>query len=647
MKKMKLVLSLTLVFALNVTSISFNADETFIADATHTVIEGSDSLSSADIMSLYHVSYNVEDTLTIDTSAIDYAIPGTYQIKFEDTNTQGNTETYYSDLVVLDRLPSIDLEHQNVQAVGNKTEDSYDYATLFGMRASEIKTGDLTSEVIIDSSEVVYDQVGHNTVYFTVSDDDGNTVTETGDLYFRELAPEIEVAPEAESVIGDELTNEELISLFEVAVISEVGVEEVLVDDSAVDYDTVGQYPVYFTAIDEHGNESETESGLLDIVSDEVELTLSADATHTVNEGSDRLTRDEIIDLYNVEYDTANTLSVITSAVDYEIPGTYQIHFDLTDDLGNSKSMTSDLVVADVKPTLSLSAPHVQALVNDPIDLLDAFGVVATEIQTGDLNQSVTVDDSEVDYMHVGHYPVYFSVSDDEQNVITAEGDLYLRSDAPTLTVDAEHSVEEQTVLTDEQLITLFNVTAEDTNGIDHIVVDTSAVDFNTPGRYSIIFTAFDIYGMESREYYAIIEITDLLPTLETDSDEINIVLGSGMTIEDVINIDASEITDNDLTNDVIIDDSQVDYDHEGSYQVYLTVSDDEGNVVNKTVTVNIVEESTVEGNTCLNNGGHPNNSSNCDDEDTTCNNNGNACTNGNNGLNGNNGSNGNNKKND
>lgn len=632
MKNFKLTMCLVAGLTLSTFSLTFNAAESFSADATHTVVEGSDSLTTSEIISLYHVEYNSYDTLTVDSSAVDYAIPGTYQIKFEDTAVNGTTATYYSDIVVFDIQPSIDLEHQNVNTIGNKPVDSYDYQSLFGIRASEVKTGDLTSEVIIDTSEVVYDQVGHNTVYFTVSDDDGNTVTETGDLYFRELAPEIEVADEEEVVIGNELTDEELVELFEVDVIAEDGVQEVIVDDSAVDYNQVGQYPVYFTAIDSHGNESETESGLLDIVAEEVELILSADATHSVREGSDRLTRDEVIELYNVEYDQANTLSVITSGVDYQTPGSYPIVFEVSDEKSNTKSVTSELVVTDVVPTLTLSEPNVQALVNDPINLLDAFGVIATEVQSGDLNDTVTVDDSEVNYMHVGHYPVYFSVTDDEGNVVTTEGDLYLRSDAPTLTADAEQSAPEGSTLTDAQLLDLFNVTAEDNDGIDYIKVDTSKVDFNTPGRYSIIFTAYDIYGMKSNEYYSIIEVTDVIPTIETDSDEIDIVLGSGQTISDVLNIDASELEDNDLTSEVIIDDSQVNYNQEGSYQVILSVTDDEGNEVTKTVIVNIVEDSGVDGNTCLNNAGHPNNSHNCEDEDATCNNNGNACLNGNNG---------------
>lgn len=638
MKKIAITTALLLAVIFSVDKATLQASENFTADASHSVNEGSDRLTRDEIIDLYNVEFDANDQLAVYTSSIDYTTPGTYQIQFDDYTNDGIV-THYRDLVVTDVLPRIELQSNNVSTIGSKSPESYDLVTMFGASATEIEQGDLTTQITIDDSKVVYNQVGHNEVTFSAMDDEGNTVTETADLYFRQLAPEVTTESEEESIIGTELTDEQLIELFEVDVIAADGSVDVNVDDSQVNYNQVGQYPVYFTATDIYGIESETVGATLDIIEEEIELTLTADATHTVKEGSERLTRDQLIDLYNVEYDSDNTLAVYQSAIDYNTPGTYDVKFEVTDTKGNSTVVITEMVVSDVKPTLTIAHTHVQALVNDPIDLVETFGVAATEIEAGDINDMIIVDDSEVDYMHVGNYPVYFSVNDDEGNTVTTQGDLYLRSDAPTITGEPSQSVPEGSNLTDAELIELFNVTAEDADGIDYIKVDTSKIDFNTPGKYSIIFTAYDIYGMNSVEYYAIIEVTDVLPTIETNSDEVNIVLGSGQTINDVLNIDATELVDNDLTSEVIIDDSQVNYDQEGSYEVVLTVSDNDGNTTSKTVTVNIVSDSTASENTCVNNAGHTNNSHNCDD-DSTCNNNGNSCTNGNNGNKGNNGKN-------
>ncbi len=641
MKKIRLHAALLFAVSLSVTGVTFSASENFSADANHNVREGSDPLTASEIIDLYNVEYNQEDSLVVHTSDVDYDTPGTYQIAFDDTNAENTTTTYYRDLTVTDCAPSIDLENENVQTLGNKSPDSYDLKALFGPRASELATGDLTDQIVIDDSEVVYNQIGHNNVYFTVSDDEGNTVTEVGDLYFRELAPEITASEEADSFVNTELTEDELIELFNVEVVVADGSYEITVNDRDVNYNKIGSYPVKFYVEDIYGNRSETITSTLNII-EENKIPLTADASHSVVEGTTPLTASELIETYHVEYNTDNTLIVHTIDVDYNTPGSYPVSFEEKDSNGNSETIYSEMVVTDVLPTISFVEPHVQALVNDPIDLIDAFGVVATEQQTGDLNEFITVDDSEVDYMHVGHYPVYFTVSDEEGNTASEEGDLYLRSSAPTLTADSEHSVNENSVWTNVQLLSLYNVSATDKDGIDYIDVDTSRVDFTTPGRYTITFTAYDIYGMNSFEYYSIIEVKDLLPEILTDNSEITIESGSDYDLAQLIGIHASEIISDDLDSQVVIDDSQVNYDQAGSYTVTLTVSDDEGNMAQAIVTVTIVE---AESDECLNNGGHTNNSINCRDEDATCNNNGsNDCLNENNGTNGN--SNGNSDKN-
>ncbi len=624
MKKLGLQIALLCLVIFTTLEFTFNAQETFVADETHSVDEGSEPLTRAEVIDLYNVEYNQENSLAVYTSDIDYNTPGTYQIRFEETDVYGSMNTYYSNLVVTDLLPIIELDSENVQTVGNKSPEAYDLISLFGLTATEIETGDLTTQVTVDDSQVVYNQVGHNQVTFTVTDDEGNSVSELGDLYFRQLAPEISGLEQTNTIVGTELTKQQLIDLFEISVIAEDGSVKIDVNDRDVNYYKVGSYPVTFTAEDVYGNKSETITLTLNVIPEPVELTLSADETHNVNEGTERLTRAEVIDLYNVVYDQENSLGVYQSDVDYTTPGSYQIKFEETDSNGNSKVVYSEMVVTDVQPTISLSVAHVQALVNDPIDLLEAFGVTATELQTGDMNEFVTVDDSAVDYMHVGHYPVYFTVSDDEGNTIIEEGDLYLRSDAPTIVADSEHQVEEGSIWTLDQLLTLYNVIATDTDGINYIDVNTSKVDFKTPGRYTITFTAYDIYGMKSEEYYSIIEVTDVLPTIDTDIDQVEVEAGTEIDIEDVFGVHVG----GDY-NEVIIDDSNVDYGVEGNYEVIITAADDEGNVVTKSIIITII---ITESEGCLNNGGHTNNSHNCQDEDAVCNNNGsNDCLNQNN----------------
>lgn len=583
---------------------------------------------------VYHVTTDPGATLTTDYSDVDSTVPGTYQIVFTETMEDGRSMSVTSECVITDVLPDIKFKQQNVQAVGNKNPNSYDLESLFGATATELTDGDLTTQMTIDASQVVYDQVGHNSVYFTVSDNEGNQVTEVGDLYFRSLAPTVTGRESQSSTIGQELTDQQLIDLFEIEVTAADGDVVIAVDDSQVDYQQLGTYQLSFTASDSYSVDSEPFYGSLSIVPEEQELELIAKPTASAREGYE-LSDEDLIARFEVQNDADTVLTVDQSAVDYNRPADYPVTFTETTASGQTMAVTSTLTIYDVLPGFDFEHQYIQAEVNTEIDLITAFGVRASENVTGDLNEQIIVDDSQVDYLHIGHYPVYFTVSDDEGNTVTEAGDLYLRSDAPTITGGVSATVSEGSSLSNDQLVELFGITATDKDGIDYINADTSRIDFSTPGRYSIIFTAYDIYGMNSYEYNGIIEITDVLPTISTDSDEITIEIGSQVDLATAFNITATEVTDGDLTAQVIIDDSQVDYNSVGSYQVQLSVTDNEGNTVTKTVTVTVIDSSTDLGNSCLNNGGHVNNSSNCD-QDSTCNNNGNNCDKPNNGNNGN-----------
>lgn len=205
---------------------------------------------------------------------------------------------------------------------------------------------------------------------------------------------------------------------------------------------------------------------------------------------------------------------------------------------------------------------------------------------------------------------------------------LTLNAEELNLTALDSARIREEVELNDNLVKSIYNVQA-DADGIDYIDADTSRVDFTTPGRYTITFTAYDVYGMNSEEYYSIIEVTDVLPTIDTDIDQVEVEAGTEIDIEDIFGVHVG----GDYT-EVTIDDSNVDYGVEGNYEVIITAVDDEDNVVTKTV---IITVTITQSEGCLNNGGHTNNSHNCQDEDAICNNNGsNDCLNENNGTNGN-----------
>ncbi len=635
----KLLLSFVVVIGLGATTgTQLNAAELSItADQTASTREET-VLSDLRLLDIFNVENDAGTTVTIDKSQITYNVPGTYDVKFTETDSSGNTASVTSQLEVTDVLPHITMETTHLNEMAGH---SINYINDYGISATEVTGGDMNDQLVIDDSQVDYNHIGTYPVGFAITDEEGNTANASGDLVLRSTPPVVSATSMEHTVaLNSNPTDQDLIDMYGVTATDDNGVDYIEADLSAADLTTPGRYNVFFRAYDIYGQVSDDLYAIIE-VEDAPALNITANESARTSEEV-VLSDLRLLDIFDVQNDPGTTVTIDKSHINYNVPGTYPVTFTETDSSGNTAAVTSQLEVYDRLPQITMESINAQSQVgHSDIDMIDEFGVVGTEAVTGDSTDQIVIDDSEVDYNHVGHYNVYFSLTDEEGNVVNKTGDLELRSGVPTVTADTNVMVPEGSY-TDAELLTLFNVVATDSDGIDYITVNSSAVDFNTPGRYTITFTAYDVFGAASEEFFSIIEITDVLPTITTDSEQITVTTGSTLDLIAAFNVVATEITTGDLTDQVVVDDSNLDLTTAGEYTVTFTVSDDEGNTVSKTVTV-IVEDEETEGNTCLNNAGHPNNSANCDGT-TTCNNNGNNCDKPNNGnsSNSNNGNNSN-----
>lgn len=144
----------------------------------------------------------------------------------------------------------------------------------------------------------------------------------------------------------------------------------------------------------------------------------------TTNDSTERtpLTDAQLITLFNVEAAPDTTITVDSSNVDYNTPGTYNVIFS-----DGFNTFTASLVIEDTQPTITLANNLVTINLGETIDdYIATFGVSASELATDDLTASVTVDDSAVDYNTAGSYTVTFSVVDPEGNTKTINGEIVI-----------------------------------------------------------------------------------------------------------------------------------------------------------------------------------------------------------------------------
>ncbi len=166
-------------------------------------------------------------------------------------------------------------------------------------------------------------------------------------------------------------------------------------------------------------------------------------------------------------------------------------------------------------------------------------------------------------------------------NVVTPELD---REDPYIETQDI--NVNEGTKLSDKELIE--KIVTSSNQSSTRLLSYSTDVNYDKPGKYPVYLTLDDLESGKVAQETAFVTVNDLKPSISAKS---NVNVQKGEVISDYIseyNVEATEINKGDLTNDVSVDDSQVNYQVTGKYSVIFTVIDDEGNDVDKTSYVSV-----------------------------------------------------------
>ena len=145
---------------------------------------------------------------------------------------------------------------------------------------------------------------------------------------------------DAEIYIGEEIDYKTLVS-----VIDELDSDpQITVDDSKVDIDTAGVYPVIFTAKDSSGNIAELTINLTVKVNDTTPPVVTGQNFEVAL--GDSVSYKKQITVTD-DYDNAPVISVDNSKVDLETLGTYPVKYTVTDASGNSTVLELTVTVKE------------------------------------------------------------------------------------------------------------------------------------------------------------------------------------------------------------------------------------------------------------------------------------------------------------
>ncbi len=291
--------------------------------------------------------------------------------------------------------------------------------------------------------------------------------------------------------------------------------------------------------------------------------------------------------------------------VDYNTPGSYSVELSATDSYGVVVNATASIIVEDLMPSITSSSEIAEIEVGTTnVDYISLFGVVATEIESGDLTSEVVVDDSNIDVNTTGTYPLTFTVSDNEGNngyLILSLNVVRTFTEPDIITPDVDGNypptisandivIDEETLLTDSELISLANVVVNDyEDSVVTAVITSNQIDYSKPGTYELQFTAIDS-GEKSASITIEVTVQDLKPQLTADRNVISIPVGTEeVNYITAYGLVASEVTNGDLTTAITVDDSDLQLDVTGVYDLMAEVRDEEGNTVMLPLTVNVV----------------------------------------------------------
>ncbi|MEW4354101.1 GEVED domain-containing protein [Streptococcus pneumoniae] len=362
----------------------------------------------------------------------------------------------------------------------------------------------------------------------------------------------------------------------------------VTIKDNPVDYNVPGTYEVTFVVTDKGGLTTEVKKTV--VVTPNTPPT-GTSPTVTVPQGSTPITDEDLISSVipnDKEDGTDVTVTIKDNPVDYNVPGTYEVTFVVTDKGGLTTEVKKTVVVTPNTPPTGTSPTVTVPQGSTPITDEDLISSVIPNDKEDGTDVTVTIKDNPVDYNVPGTYEVTFVVTDkgglttEVKKTVVVTPNTPPTGTSPTVTVP-----QGSTPITDEDLISSV-VPNDKEDGTDvTVTIKDNPVDYNVPGTYEVTFVVTDKGGLTTEVKKTVVVTPNTPPT--GTSPTITVPQGSTpITDEDLI----SSVIPNDKEDGtdvtVTIKDNPVNYDVPGVYEVTFEVTDKGGltTEVKKTVVV-------------------------------------------------------------
>lgn len=364
--------------------------------------------------------------------------------------------------------------------------------------------------------------------------------------------------------------------------------DSIVVNDQDVDWNSAGVYQLIYSVEDRYGKITE-ERVMLTIVPKYPYFEGLDDIYCEIGSVPDYLSAVKAYDGFGLSL--YEKITVNTYECNINVLGEYPILYSVEDDYGFFIIEQVNLfIIQDFAPCFIYSNNVEYLIGTGSINYIE--GVSAYDYRGQDITHLIDIDDSQVNLNEIGVYSVYLSVKDAEDNDRIVERNVIVRDyeeeDYPKINGIINHYINLGGSAPNWSLgISAYDQTDKDIT--DLIVIDISEVDINKIGVYYAYYSVTNSKGLE---YNGVSRVEVHEPIVDITSPELigerDITYSIGDSYPDYMEgVSAIDDFDGDISDLIIIDDSLVDYETLGEYQVTYSITDSSDN--SKIVCINVM----------------------------------------------------------
>ncbi|UBH10722.1 immunoglobulin-like domain-containing protein [Macrococcus armenti] len=414
-----------------------NEVPTITSAGSNNIVEGEAFDPMADVTASDAEDGDLTSEIKIVSNNVDTSTPGTYEIVYQVTDSQGSTMTLTRSIIVSPSTVSNNVP-KITSAGSNNLMKGEAFDPMADVTASDVEDGDLTSSIEIVSNNVDTAIPGTYEIVYRVTDSDGNTFDLTRNILVSE-APTTDEPPTIvntgnnELVVGDSFDPMADV----IAMDKEDGdiTSDIIVESNNVDTSVPGTYQVIYKVTDSKGNTFTFTRNILvkaQVAPNEVPTITSAGSNNIV-EGEAFDPMADVTASDAEDGDLTSEIKIVSNNVDTSTPGTYEIVYQVTDSQGSTMTLTRSIIVSP--STVSNNVPKITSAGSNNLMKGEAFDpmadVTASDVEDGDLTSSIEIVSNNVDTAIPGTYEIVYRVTDSDGNTFDLTRNI-LVSEAPT-----------------------------------------------------------------------------------------------------------------------------------------------------------------------------------------------------------------------